>query len=462
MKDNIPFRILFIGDASLWSILKSRLPGDSQFEVSHRSFSDLPDHKPEDPDLVLFVIRYTQIRQTINIKHSWSLKSETAIIAEHLEAHDVVRLMKTGFSEVFDLEKDQTLLWEWLTAHYEKQLMQREPSNNRWDDRPERRILGRSSGIQRVRELSIQAAAYPELTVLIQGETGTGKEMVARLIHQRSPRKDGPFIEVNCSAIPETLMEAEMLGHEKGAFTDARRSKRGFFELADNGTLFLDEIGVMPPALQNKILKIVEEKKFRRLGGETEITVNAKIIAGSNVDLKQATEKGRFRPDLYYRLKVFNILIPALRERRQDIPDLADFFLKQVSKRYGLDIAGFHPATEKLLRQHPWPGNVRELKHVVERACIMADRGRILPSHLPEEIQGASIPDILRETEDLPEEKVLKIPLPDDGMALNEIERMVMAEMLRRFNGNQSKTARYLKISRTRLIRNISTHGSND
>ncbi|HPQ39508.1 MAG TPA: sigma-54 dependent transcriptional regulator [bacterium] len=457
MTEQTQYRVLFIADPSCWSALEPRLPDDPLLAFSTRSFKDLPDHAPDDADLILFGIRASQVRQAIQLKHAWSLKTNTAIIAEHLGAHEVVRLMKAGFSEVFDLEHDIALLREWLAVQYEQRIMGRDIPTDTGNRRPEDRIRGTSPGIRRVRELAIQAAAYPELTVLIQGETGTGKEMVARLIHESSPRKTGPFIEVNCSAIPETLMEAEMLGHEKGAFTDARRAKRGFFELADGGTLFLDEIGVMPPALQNKILKIVEEKKFRRLGGETEIRVDAKIIAGSNVDLKQATENGQFRPDLYYRLKVFNIVIPALRERHSDIPGLAEFFLSHVSARYGLkDIAGFHPATLNLLKQYSWPGNVRELKHVVERASILAGRGRILPNHLPEELQNTGIQEVVEDTGNMPDRDVLRIPLPESGLSMSDIERMVMAEVLRRCDGNQSKTARYLKISRTRLIRKLS------
>jgi len=456
MTNSDQYRVLFIADASLWPALQPRLPRDTHLTCSHQFFSDLPEQKPGNVDLILFVIRASRVRRAIELKHHWSLTSDTAVIAEHLNAHDVVRLMKAGFSEVFDIASDRHLLREWLTVRYEDSILDRDGSMHATKSRRGPRIRGSSASIQHVRELAKQAAAYPDLTVLIQGETGTGKEMVARLIHDQSQRRKGPFIEVNCSAIPETLMEAEMLGHEKGAFTDARRSKRGFFELADTGTLFLDEIGAMPSALQNKILKIVEEKKFRRLGGETEITVDVKIIAGSNVNLKDATERGVFRADLYYRLKVFSILIPALRERRSDIPELAEFFRKHVSRRYKLDVSGFHPATKKLLTRYAWPGNVRELKHIVERACILAGRGRILPNHLPEELQAAAVPDITVESAELPEENVLRIPLPDDGIAMNEIERMVMAEMMRRFNGNQSHTARYLKISRTRLLRKLS------
>lgn len=450
------FNILIVSDPQFRILLESHLPNDDSLKVDFTPFDDVSSGCPEGYQLFLFAIRPSQLKKSMELKHLWSVKSETAVIGDKLHAHEVVRLIKSGFSEVFDISTDMDLIREWVLAHYEDSIRSKQAQTGSIRKKPEDRIRGDSNAIQQVRDMAVQAAGYADMTVLIQGETGTGKEMVARLIHETSSRRQGPFIEVNCSAIPETLMEAEMLGYEKGAFTDARRAKKGFFELADNGTLFLDEIGVMPLSLQNKLLKVVEEKKFRRLGGETEITVDVKIVAGTNEDLDKAASEGRFRPDLYYRLKVFNILIPALRDRQHDIPVLADFFLDQVKSRYSLPISGFHPTTEKLLIQYRWPGNVRELKHVVERACVLAARGRILPNHLPEEVQAATLSRLQSDSMEIPSSSSLCIPLPDDGIAMDDIERHVMQEVLKRCNGNQSLTARYLKISRTRLIRKLS------
>ncbi|MCD4654857.1 sigma-54 dependent transcriptional regulator [bacterium] len=449
------FKVLVVCDSQTWTILQPVIMKDKFFTLIHQLIPDTSSEEPTGIDLVLFAVHPSQLSRILELKRSWLLKSEAAVISDNLHAHEVVCLVRAGFAEVFDRQEDIDLLREWLISRYEDAILRFQKTQSKTNRKPVTLIHGVSEGIIRVKKMAVQAAQYSDLTVLIQGETGTGKEMVARLIHESSPRYNRPFIEVNCSAIPESLMEAEMLGYEKGAFTDARRSKRGFFELAAGGTLFLDEIGVMPMSLQNKILKIVEEKKFRRLGGETEITVDVKILAGSNEDLNKAAVAGRFRPDLLYRLKVFTIHIPALRDRSMDIPVLTDYFLKQVSERYKLKISGFHSATQKLLQNYKWPGNVRELKHIVERACVLAARGRILPSHIPEEIQSMDESTLSTLTQDLPEENKLCIPLPEEGIALDDIERLVVQETLKRCDGNQSKAARYLRISRTRLIRKL-------
>lgn len=450
------FSLLIVSDPPTWERIQPGFPGDADIlRIEVMPFSEIPAGIPDGFNLMLFAIRSSTVKRSIDLKTAWMPAMPVAVIGDALNAHEVVRLMKAGFAEVFDLSQDVDLLREWVLSHYQDDLRRRSEVGGSGKVAPQTRIRGNSPAVQRVRSLAVQASEFEDLTVLIEGETGTGKEMVARLIHENSARRQGPFIEVNCAAIPETLMEAEMLGYEKGAFTDARRSKRGFFELADRGTLFLDEIGVMPLSLQNKILKIVEEKKFRRLGGESEVSVNVKILAGTNVDLQKAVAEGRFRPDLYYRLKVFHIPIPSLRDRSEDIPMLADFFLNQVNNRYGLKISGFHPASEKLLSRYTWPGNVRELKHVIERACVLAAKGRILPNHLPEEIQSVTasrypVPDEIG----VPENS-LCIHLPPEGVPMQEIERRVMQEVLKRCNGNQSSAARFLNISRTRLIRNL-------
>lgn len=449
------FEILVITDPTVTTD-GFQLPADDLLicrDVSFEELSDM-DSAPTE-NLILFLIRPDRVRKCIELIRGWKDQRPAAVIGVQLGASEIVRLMKAGLNEVFDYQEDRELIREWVNHHYEDYLTSQAGKREQVGRIPEERIVGSSPEIQRVRELAIQAAAYPELTVLVQGETGTGKEMVARLIHESSTRSKGPFVEVNCSAIPETLMEAEMLGHERGAFTDARKGKKGFFELADKGTLFLDEIGVMSSSLQNKILKIVEEKKFRRLGGEREIKVDVKIIAGTNEDLEIASKEGRFRPDLYYRLMVFNIDIPALRDRKPDIGILAEHFLNASRKRFNLMVSGFHPATRRLLEQYSWPGNVRELKHVIERACVLAGRGRLLPNQLPDVLQQQPLPDVRELVSELNERETMTIPLPIEGIELNELERMIMREVLRRSGGNQSKAARFLRISRTRLIRNL-------
>jgi len=450
------FKVLVVCDMQTWKSLYPIIMKDETFTLVHRLLSVDSKEKPVKVDLVLFAVQPFQLPLIVELRRSWSLKTESAVISDNLQAHEVVRLVRSGFAEVFDRNEDVNLLREWLTDCYEDALQKQQKKNTGGTNHgSEMAIQGKSEAIVKVKKMAMQAAQYSDLTVLIQGETGTGKEMIARLIHESSPRHNKPFIEVNCSAIPESLMESEMLGYEKGAFTDAKRAKRGFFELASGGTLFLDEIGVMPLSLQNKILKIVEEKKFRRLGGETELRVDVKILAGSNEDLEKATLEGRFRADLLYRLKVFTIHIPALRDRISDISILAEYFLGRVSERYKLNISGFHSATQQLMQNYSWPGNVRELKHIVERACVLAARGRILPSHLPDEIQKTGEPDLQAMMQNLPDTHKLFIPMPKDGIALDEIEKFIVQETLKICDGNQSKAARYLRISRTRLARKL-------
>jgi two-component system response regulator AtoC len=244
------------------------------------------------------------------------------------------------------------------------------------------KIVSESPGMKEILSLARRIAETP-WPVLIQGETGTGKELIARLIHLLSPRRDDPFIELNCAAIPENLFESELFGHEKGAFTGALNRRRGRFELADKGTLFFDEIGEMPLLLQPKLLRALEEKKISRVGGEREIHLDVRVVLATNRDLKRLIEENQFRDDLYYRIKVFEVYIPPLRERREDIPALVDLFLH----RHSSGSVRFSTATMDTLLKYPYPGNVRELEHIIQRTITLA-RGEIIhPVDLPEEIR---------------------------------------------------------------------------
>ncbi len=453
----VKLKVHLMGSRELIERIVPRIPQDQHCQLIVESRDAFPELLPTDSDVFVFVIT----GDTLASVFAWArtqnktFDKQIAIVSQHVHTNDIVRLIRFGFSEVFDIFEDLALLNEWILHHYEQKLIaaQEQISSIR-NSIPQTVIIGESESMKTVRRLAGDAGQYSDMTVLLQGATGTGKELVARYIHESSDRSAGPFVEVNCSAIPETLMEAEMFGYEKGAFTDARRTKLGFFEMADHGTLFLDEIGFMSLNLQNKMLKVIEEKHFRRIGGEKEIFVDVKVIAGTNINLDLAISKGEFRSDLYYRLKVFTIRIPSLRERPDDIQLLAEHFLDAVSLRYRLTLQGFHPSTKKLLQDFSWPGNVRELKHVVERAAVLARHGRILPSHLPEEMQmleqESAISPILKDTEKL------CIPLPADGISIETIERIVIREVLNRCSGNQSRAARLLKISRTRLLRKLS------
>jgi len=280
-------------------------------------------------------------------------------------------------------------------------------------------------------------------SVLIQGESGTGKELAANAIHYNSKRSDKPLMKINCSAIPDSLLESELFGYEKGAFTDAKNTKKGLFELADGGTIFLDEIGDMNPFLQSKILRVLESQTFMRVGGEREIKVDVRIIAATNKDLEAMVWEGLFRKDLYYRLKVMVVEMPPLRDRLEDILLLSNLFIEENNKEYNKKMKGFSEEAKKLLIQYSWPGNVRELKNVIERAMILSDQEVIIPKHLPFE---------LKQMEKVPhgnsENQLLKIT---DDMSLEKMEKMHLSNVLKRLEWNKSRASKTLGVSRATL-----------
>jgi DNA-binding NtrC family response regulator len=273
--------------------------------------------------------------------------------------------------------------------------------------------------------------------VLITGESGTGKELVARTLHRLSPRSGRPFVAVNCSAIPATLLESEILGHEKGAFTGATVSRAGCFEQAADGTLFLDEIGEMPADLQSKLLRVLEDGKVRRVGGNTEIAVDVRVVAATNADVERLLEQGGLRPDLYFRLNVFTLRIPSLRERREDIPLLAEQFLEEFRSESRAPIAGFSAAALDLLTGYGWPGNVRELRNAVHQAVILCGGGEIQPENLPSSLRPGS----RRITGGAG-----KIIIPV-GISIAQAEKALILETLAACSGDKPKAARSLGIS---------------
>jgi transcriptional regulator with PAS, ATPase and Fis domain len=282
-------------------------------------------------------------------------------------------------------------------------------------------------------------------TILIEGENGTGKDLVAKTLHYQSARQAEPFIAINCAAIPETLLESELFGYEKGAFTDARSQKRGLFELADKGTLFLDEIGEIPMVLQAKLLRVLEDSTFRRLGGVHDITVDIRLIAATNKNMREAVREKAFRQDLYFRLNVIQITIPALRERPDDIPPMTAFFIAHYNRKFKRNILGVTPETEQILMQYDWPGNVRELRNAIERAMILEDSSYLTPSSLPISIvDGDDRPAPLAAA-------AMADTLSADGISLEDNERMLVTRALEKTNGNQTQAARLLKVTRDTL-----------
>jgi len=288
----------------------------------------------------------------------------------------------------------------------------------------------------------VKQVAESKVTVLIQGETGTGKELIARMIHRVSPRASKPFVAVNCSAIPEELLESEFFGHEKGAFTSAVTRKKGKFELADGGSLFLDEVSEMPLSLQPKLLRVLEEQTFTRVGGVDSIQVDVRLIAATNRDLQTEVESGRFRKDLYYRLKVVPIVLPPLRERREDIASLVRLFLKKHAGNTGSKVAGISREALSIFENYHWPGNVRELENVILRAMVVAQDDRIEVEHLPDEIRGlTSLRPVDREGLRLAKKKAKQ-------QAVYQVERQFVLEALKQSGGNISQAARKAMMDR--------------
>jgi len=310
-------------------------------------------------------------------------------------------------------------------------------------------VIGESPGLRAVLDQARQIAALDETPpVLITGETGTGKGLVARTIHASSPRGSRPFIEVNCTALPATLMEAELFGHERGAFTDAKESKLGLFEAAEGGFLFLDEVGDIELALQGKLLKAVEERTVRRVGGIRDRKIDVRILAATNRDLERETERERFRRDLYFRLAVILLRMPPLRERGEDILFLANHFLNRFRSKYGKEASRFDPRARDLLLAYPWPGNVRELSHVIERAVLWS-RGPVLDvDHLSLSTPAPAPETAPREPTPAAAEAAA---LPAAGMDLEQWERSIIEQALRESEGNQTRAAQRLGISRDTL-----------
>ena len=307
-----------------------------------------------------------------------------------------------------------------------------------------REVIAESPAMRELLNFVRRVAASEATTILLEGENGTGKDLVAKTLHYQSLRQTEPFIAINCAAIPETLLESELFGYEKGAFTDARSQKRGIFELADKGTLFLDEIGEIPLMLQAKLLRVLEEQCFRRLGGLKDIQLDLRVIAATNKNLREAVHEGAFRQDLYFRLNVIHITIPPLRERPDDILPLARFFVDHYNRKFKRNLAGVSAEVGRLLMTHDWPGNVRELRNAIERAMILEESAEIRSSSLPITIGhtvGMAAPTAAAAVSEF----------PNEGLSLVENEKQLLMRALEKTGGNQTQAARLLHITRDTL-----------
>jgi DNA-binding NtrC family response regulator len=383
---------------------------------------------------------------------------QVIILTAYSEVPSAVKAMQLGAydylakpSDLMKLKSTISRALKELTMRREIERLRQKPGGNshRW-------ILGQTEAMRHIARL-VNKVAQENTTVLIQGESGTGKEVVARTIQERSPRSDRPFVVINCAAIPETLLESELFGFEAGSFTSAKRRKKGLLEIADGGTLFLDEVSEMSPQMQAKILRVLETKKVRRIGGTTDIEVDVRFIAATNRDLKQAVRDGVMRADLYYRLTVVVLNLPPLRERKQDIRLFVDAFIDEFNRTMGKNITKVSEEALQQMRNYSWRGNIRELRNVIERAMVLCDGQEVQPMHLPAELSEMffSLDDlgVLR----------LHIDIPNEGVSLegliSQLEESLIRQALARADGNQSEAARLLSISRDQLRYRMEKYG---
>ncbi|RJP25243.1 MAG: sigma-54-dependent Fis family transcriptional regulator [Deltaproteobacteria bacterium] len=463
-------RILVVDDERMirWSIQQALVKDGfavSTVETGEEAVAQAAD---EPPDLVLLDITLPGMD---GIEVLRRLKSQDPAITVVMltaieELKVVVEAMRLGaydyVSKPFDLDRLRVIVQNALDRRELRQEVEfhRKESVRRYGFH---RIVGESPGLREVVGIARKVAKSEAATVLLQGESGTGKDLIAQAIHYESSRANRPFIPINCTALPEELLESELMGHEKGAFTDAKMAKKGLFEVADGGTIFLDEIGDMKHGLQAKLLRFIENKAFRRVGGHRDIEVDVRIIAATNRDLAALVRTGEFREDLFFRLNVIPIHIPPLRERREDILPLADHFLSDFSKEFKRPLDGFSEDARKRMAAYGWPGNVRELRNVIERAIILGSDGIVDTLDLPRGDASLQVSDNTIESS-------LSAPvswapptsiagtggghgfrLPHSGIVLEELERDFLTQALEMTQGNQTKAAEALGLTRDAL-----------
>jgi two-component system NtrC family response regulator len=402
-----------------------------------------------DPDVVILDIYLTSANGLELLKniHAKFLNLPVVMITAYADVNLAIKALKLGATDFLlkplDLEQLKIIIERVITSKNLKAEVEKLQEIIK-EDYISKEFFGKSSKIQKIVNAVEKLAKSYDTTILIEGESGTGKEMIAKFIHQESPRRQGPFIRINCSAIPRELAESELFGHEKGAFTGAvQKTKMGKFELASGGTILLDEIAELSPEMQAKLLRVLQEKKFYRLGGEKEIEVDVRVLAATNKKLEDEVKKGNFREDLFYRLNVGYVYIPPLRERKEDILFLAYSFLNEFGNKFEKKFKGFEPAALELLKEYPWKGNIRELKNVIERVTILLDEDEVKEKHLQ------FLKPAINE-HNLSEDKFI-LKIPPKGVSIDVVLRKLIEDTLKITNGNQVRAAKILGLTRSKL-----------
>jgi DNA-binding NtrC family response regulator len=458
-----PATILVVDDEHLirWSLEQQLRREGYSILLAETGAEALQKVQAETPDLVLLDVRLPdadglEILERLRASDSESL---VIMITAHGGVESAVRAMKLGAHDYIIKPFDMEELKLTVKKALETKALRREVARFHAEQREGSRlddIVGVSRAIRDLKALIRRIAESDATTVLLEGESGTGKDLVARVIHFESARAQAPFLAVNCVALPEHLLESELFGHEKGAFTDAKALKKGLFEQANGGTVYLDEIGDMRPGLQAKLLRLIEDKTFRRVGGVKDLRVDVRIIAATNRDLAKAMQEEQFRKDLYFRLKVFPIYIPPLREHSEDILPLATSFIARFNREMRREILGLHSEAQACLKAYSWPGNVRELRNVIERGIILASGDTLCCEHLLPEIGAGPVETTPGPP---PPPKAAPVALPSEGLRLEEVERDLVRQALEATEGNQVRAARLLGISRDALRNRMKKFG---
>ena len=459
-------KVLIVDDESLvrWSLRQKVQEWGYQPIEADTGSAALKAVQNESPDLVLLDLRLPDI-SGIEVLHQFRQTGYAApVIMITADSRDNVRdaLLNLGAFQFFEKPVEFDKLEFAIRNALESSRLKSENAELRGQVRRRtgyHEVIAVSQKMSELMAFVRKIASSEATTILVQGESGTGKDLIAKAIHYESSRAEKPFVAINCSAIPEMLMEAELFGHERGAFTDAKQLKKGLFEMADGGTLFLDEIGELSPLLQAKLLRVLEDQVIRRVGGVRDMQVDVRVIAASNRDLERAVREGSFRQDLYYRLAIISVFLPSLRDRKEDILPMVDFFVERYNRKFKKSVRGISDETRKLLLGHSWPGNVRELKNAIERAMILEEDAYLRPVYLPfsvghapsgitafEAASGEAAPQPLANGRTLP-----RLSIPEGGTSLEEIERAMVDMAMKQANGNQTHAARLLDISRDAL-----------